>query len=255
MIALKFNEIIKDLREKRDITAREVSEAIGVSTSAYLNYERGERQPNFETLCKLADFYHVTADYLLGRNAPPPVTLEKLLADKKDMSEMEKRFILVYVQLDKKHREAFVKALEEAAHEGNKKEEIEPIVLSFPLHCLKASAGTGFELDDEYLEPALFTAEDGITEDDGDFAVEVYGDSMEPDYPDGCFVLIRKYLDGQCPSYGDTALFMCCVDGEWMGYIKQWREGTLHSINPDYSDLTPEEIRPVGEVVCILSKV
>lgn len=245
----------KEIREKTSMTQKECADAFGITLRAWQSYEQCISEPKYDLLCKIADYFNVTTDYLLGRNAPPPVTLEKLLADKKDMSEMEKRFILVYVQLDKKHREAFVKALEEAAHEGNKKEEIEPIVLSFPLHCLKASAGTGFELDDEYLEPALFTAEDGITEDDGDFAVEVYGDSMEPDYPDGCFVLIRKYTDGQCPSYGDTALFMCCVDGEWMGYIKQWREGKLHSINPDYSDLTPEEIRPVGEVVCILSKV
>ena len=245
----------KEIREKSKLTQQECADALNITLRAWQTYEQNQREPKYDLLCKIADYFNVTTDYLLGRNAPPPLTFEQLLADKKDMSEMEKRFILVYVQLDKKHREAFVKALEEAAHEGNKKEEIEPIVLSFPLHCLKASAGTGFELDDEYLEPALFTAEDGITEDDGDFAVEVYGDSMEPDYPDGCFVLIRKYLDGQCPSYGDTALFMCCVDGEWMGYIKQWREGTLHSINPDYSDLTPEEIRPVGEVVCILSKV
>ena len=252
---METKEILKELRKANNLTGKQVAEQCDMSYNVYQMYESGQRNVGVPALCKIADFYHVTTDYLLGRNAPPPVTLEKLLADKKDMSEMEKRFILVYIRLDKKHREAFVKALEEAAHEGNKKEEIEPIVLSFPLHCLKASAGTGFELDDEYLEPALFTAEDGITEDDGDFAVEVYGDSMEPDYPDGCFVLIRKYTDGQCPSYGDTALFMCCVDGEWMGYIKQWREGTLHSINPDYSDLTPEEIRPVGEVVCILSKV
>lgn len=245
----------KEIREQNSMTQKECADNFDVTLRAWQSYEQGISEPKYYLLCKIADYFNVTTDYLLGRNAPPPVTLEKLLADKKDMSEMEKRFILVYVQLDKKHREAFVKALEEAAHEGSKKEEIEPIVLSFPLHCLKASAGTGFELDDEYLEPALFTAEDGITEDDGDFAVEVYGDSMEPDYPDGCFVLIRKYSDGQCPSYGDTALFMCCVDGEWMGYIKQWREGKLHSINPDYSDLTPEEIRPVGEVVCILSKV
>lgn len=245
----------KEIREQNSMTQKECADNFDVTLRAWQSYEQGISEPKYDLLCKIADYFNVTTDYLLGRNAPPPVTLEKLFADKKDMSEMEKRFILVYVQLDKKHREAFVKALEEAAHEGNKKEGIEPIVLSFPLHCLKASAGTGFELDDEYLEPALFTAEDGITEDDGDFAVEVYGDSMEPDYPDGCFVLIRKYTDGQCPSYGDTALFMCCVDGEWMGYIKQWREGTLHSINPDYSDLTPEEIRPVGEVVCILSKV
>lgn len=252
---MNISKVLKDLRTQKGLTRQQLSDTLDLKERTYLKYETGEARPPYETLIKLADYFNVTTDYLLGRNAPPPVTLEKLLADKKDMSEMEKRFILVYVQLDKKHREAFVKALEEAAHEGNKKEEIEPIVLSFPLHCLKASAGTGFELDDEYLEPALFTAEDGITEDDGDFAVEVYGDSMEPDYPDGCFVLIRKYSDGQCPSYGDTALFICCVDGEWMGYIKQWREGKLHSINPDYSDLTPEEIRPVGEVVCILSKV
>lgn len=246
----------KEIREQSGLTQKECADNFDVTLRAWQSYEQGISEPKYDLLCKIADYFNVTTDYLLGREAPPPVTLEKLLADKKDMTELEKRFILVYIRLDKKHRDAFVRALEDAAHEGDEDEqETEPIVLTFPLHCLKASAGTGFELDDEYLEPSAFTAEDGITEDDGDFAVEVYGDSMEPDYPDGCFVLIRKYTDGQCPAYGDTALFMCLEDDEWKGYIKQWHDGILHSINPGYQDIKPEEIRPVGKVVCILDKV
>ena len=67
MIPLKFNQIIRALREQNNLTAREIASKIGVSTSAYLNYERGERQPNFDTLCAISDYYKVSADYLLGR--------------------------------------------------------------------------------------------------------------------------------------------------------------------------------------------
>ena len=248
---MKFNEIIKDLREKRDITAREVSEAIGVSTSAYLNYERGERQPNFETLCKLADFYGCSTDYLLGRDAPAPVTLEKLLADKKDMTELEKRFILVYIRLDKKHRNAFVNALAEAAGEENAENGDIPErkTIEIPFTPNRASAGRGEWLDDLKTYPIRVYAD--IDSENADFAVQVEGDSMEPDYPDGCLVLV-ELKDSMKPDHGTVGLFILNGDG----YIKQYREfpDRLHSLNPDYDDiiLTQEDnFRYVGKVIGI----
>lgn len=62
-----FHEKIKELRKEKGVTGEFVANAVGLSESAYRNYERGVREPNFETLSKLADFYDVTTDYLLGR--------------------------------------------------------------------------------------------------------------------------------------------------------------------------------------------
>lgn len=58
---------LKSLRMGRSLTQAVVAETIGCSTVVYSRYETGEREPSISVLCKLADFYGVTVDYLIGR--------------------------------------------------------------------------------------------------------------------------------------------------------------------------------------------
>lgn len=58
---------IRDLREEADLTQRQVGEAINVPQRTYAYYESGQRMLPPQVLCALADFYHVSVDYLLGR--------------------------------------------------------------------------------------------------------------------------------------------------------------------------------------------
>ena len=58
---------IRDLREDSDLTQAQVGAAAGVSQRTYAYYESGQRMLPPQVLCALADFYHVSVDYLLGR--------------------------------------------------------------------------------------------------------------------------------------------------------------------------------------------
>ncbi len=58
---------LKELRKSKNITQLDVATAIGVSPQVLSRYERGEREPDYKTLCKLADFFGVSVDELLGR--------------------------------------------------------------------------------------------------------------------------------------------------------------------------------------------
>ena len=58
---------IKDLREDRDLTQKEVSQYLNISQVAYSYYEINKRSIPIETLSKLADFYNTSTDYLLYR--------------------------------------------------------------------------------------------------------------------------------------------------------------------------------------------
>ncbi len=58
---------IRDLREDRDLTQREMGEILSCSQRVYSNYERGELDIPTEILIKLADFYNVSVDYILNR--------------------------------------------------------------------------------------------------------------------------------------------------------------------------------------------
>ena len=59
---------LKELRKSKNITQLDVATVIGVSPQVLSRYERGEREPDYKTLCKLADFFGVTVDELLGRS-------------------------------------------------------------------------------------------------------------------------------------------------------------------------------------------
>lgn len=58
---------LRDLREDRDLSQREVGEAIGIPQRSYSYYERGQHVIPPEILCRLADYYNTSVDYLLGR--------------------------------------------------------------------------------------------------------------------------------------------------------------------------------------------
>lgn len=62
-----LKDTMKFLRESKKLTKKQVADAIGVTERAYITYEYGQRDVSTDTLQKLADFYGVTTDYLLGR--------------------------------------------------------------------------------------------------------------------------------------------------------------------------------------------
>lgn len=63
----KFQNIIKSLRATKGLTQDELSKQLNISRSTIGMYEKGAREPDFETLELIADYFNVDTDYLLGR--------------------------------------------------------------------------------------------------------------------------------------------------------------------------------------------
>ena len=57
---------LKDLREDKDKTQKEIAEMLGTSQSYYSQYEKGKRSIPFERIVELAKFYDVYIDYIAG---------------------------------------------------------------------------------------------------------------------------------------------------------------------------------------------
>lgn len=76
MITLKYGDRIALLREKRGLTQEELSNKIGISRAALSHYETNRREPDYETINKIANFFNVTIDYLLGRTDQPQTVLD-----------------------------------------------------------------------------------------------------------------------------------------------------------------------------------
>ena len=68
---MEFNRIIKLLRKERGITQKQAAEDLGVSQALLSHYEKGIRECGLEFLSRIADYYHVSCDYLLGRSPSP----------------------------------------------------------------------------------------------------------------------------------------------------------------------------------------
>lgn len=61
-----MNKKLKELRQEKGVSQKEVASAIGVTLSAYSNYEQGIREPSYEILVNICKYYGVSSDYLLG---------------------------------------------------------------------------------------------------------------------------------------------------------------------------------------------
>ena len=62
---------IRDLREDRDITQKEMAKALNCSQQVYSNYELGQRDIPTDILIKLSKFHKVSVDYILGLSDEP----------------------------------------------------------------------------------------------------------------------------------------------------------------------------------------
>ena len=62
-----LGEKLRELRTELNLNMKQASEKLGISYTTYVGYEKNEREPNSETLIKLADFYKCSVDYLIGK--------------------------------------------------------------------------------------------------------------------------------------------------------------------------------------------
>lgn len=69
-------ERLKKLRKEGKLTQKDIATFLNISQPAYQQFESGKKKMNIETMEKLADFFNVSTDYLLGKTDFPDVDLE-----------------------------------------------------------------------------------------------------------------------------------------------------------------------------------
>lgn len=95
-----MNEL-KNLRKSRNLLQKDMAKILGVSVSTYCYWEKGDFQPDNEALKKIADYFGVTIDYLLGyeQQAPPPT---------ETLTDGEKALLELFNQVPKEQQQLVV---------------------------------------------------------------------------------------------------------------------------------------------------
>ena len=94
---------LRELREKKQVSQDDVSKFLGVERTTYTSYESGRSRP-VRVLNKLAEYYNVSIDYLLGL-ADLPLPKEVNI---NTLSNMEKQLIFAFRSLNNKGKEKIV---------------------------------------------------------------------------------------------------------------------------------------------------
>lgn len=127
-----FQNIFRKLRTSSNLTQSAIAEKIGISRSTIGMYETGAREPDFETLEKIADYFNVDIDFLLGRTNQTtmlPETIGKysktheLDVIYEQLSDHNQRKVLTYSKNLLSTQQMEDDLLPNAAHEMNPTEE------------------------------------------------------------------------------------------------------------------------------------
>lgn len=144
-----LKDTMKFLRESKKLTKKQVADAIGVTERAYITYEYGQRDVSTDTLQKLADFYGVTTDYLLGREpAPDP------FADRNLNKESEEDVINKYMSLPPNIRACLMDVLLQLADAAKQRQNNAPSEEDTPGSKLSVSTALG-TIEDEIEKMAM----------------------------------------------------------------------------------------------------
>lgn len=149
-----FGKILRTLRIENDLTQIQLAHKLGVAFSTISMYERGEREPDFETLESIADFFNVTMDYLHGKSNVKTSDRFGLNLPSPNITQSYTTFPV-----------------------------IGEVAAGYDYPALEDWEGDTVEIPSEYLK--------GRRPEDF-FVLRVKGDSMYPDFQDGDKVLVLK---------------------------------------------------------------
>ena len=90
---------LKSLREERKINQQKIAMDLQISQASISKYELGNTEPDIATILKLADYFHVSTDYLLGKSKI------KMPMERSDLSETEIDLLVIYKSLSSSQKE------------------------------------------------------------------------------------------------------------------------------------------------------
>ena len=235
---MTIGEKIRELREARGLTQKQLSQKLGESRGTLVsNWEVGISRPDCDRIVQLCNIFNVTADELLSVKIDPY-----------NISSEEWSRVAKYRMLDE-HGKTVVDYLlneEYARVLTSSKKKNRPRLMYINSYSFPVSAGVGSFVENEAPEQILVPE---CTEaEEADYVLTVTGDSMQPKFNDGDKVYV---VNQQSVEIGEIGIFV--INGD--AYIKKLGKGQLISLNEKYKPIplnNDDSIYCFGKVIGIV---
>lgn len=225
---MAFKDRVKEARKNLKLSQRDLAQMLGVSPQLVSFWELGKNSPSEKAMYGLMQALKVDANFLFQD--------EMADTSRDSVTQLEMGYIFKLRELKRWELDMVTQLidgfLDNRSDPEPEAEELPFIpMLAKPFGYTRVSAGSGNEIGDEMGEIRI---KDSPAARKADFVLQIDGQSMEPKYKDGDFILIKKQDDVEV---GEIGVWL--VDGNV--YIKQRTERSLHSLNPDYPDVPMTE--------------
>lgn len=231
-----IGKTLSDVLEERKINPNELSEKTGIAPSTiYSIIKRDNMKVDISVLAKICRALNVSMERFYNEyvkensdDFSKQIKNDEFLIIKKYRTLDEHGKKMVDFTLDEEYERCIYVKPEEPAQ-----------TISIGRSALPASAGAGEFLSEENIEMREFPDCENARR--ADIVIPVSGDSMEPMFSDGDELYVRLQPAVEA---GEIGIFI--IEGR--GYVKEYAEDRLISLNPDYDDVFPSEY---GECRCV----
>lgn len=223
---MEFSERVLDYLSRNNIHPAKVAKATGIDKSTFSKWKaKPTSKLDLDILVKIATYLDVSTDYLLtgkeNSSSTEQTAKEQLTPDEQELMELYKSLS----EKDKTRVTERARALYDLAYEQVKKPELVPLYYV----DTRVSAGLGASLSD-YEQGATVYVPATPESRRADFVLKISGDSMEPKFYDGEYVLVRSQPVvevGQIGIFGNNG----------NGLIKKLGKRDLISLNSNYKPI------------------
>lgn len=236
-------ERIRYYRRLQGMEQKVFAEKIGAQPNTVSNWEKGRSRPDISSVPLICNALGITLQQIFGLETP-----------KEMLTERENNLVSQYRKLnagDQYTVDTLVKTML-TVEQARKRQRSQRKVYELPLVDRTLAAGIGDPTEYEGISEPFYLY-DVPWLDRADCVFKVNGDSMEPDYHNGDYVLIERIPDAPELTPGEVGAF--AIGNEL--YIKEYQKDGLHSLNSKYPVMTFDEdtkVYLIGRVLSVVDK-
>lgn len=240
------------LMKQRGITQYRLSKDIGISEGVFPAWKKNTQKPSTDLVVKIAAYFNVTTDYLLGITENPETSAAKgykdyskdetdLISTYRQLTPNSKQIVMTVAQMELRHVQAAVQGETPIKILSKKSGEM------LKVYNQPAAAGYGNYLndngDEDYEMVCVPCIPAGV-----EFGIRIQGDSMQPTINDGDIVFVKRQ-----PSIdlGEIGIFIYDGDAYCKKLVYRDNNYYLRSLNSKYKDIAlfGDSVYCVGKVI------